>query len=75
MTVKMPLWLHKDCVVLINTCVVVFFLQVPVTAVSVSAPPKTGGCLESTASVMTDSVTNTTASSAQVTYWWRWEYK
>lgn len=42
-------------------------LQVPVIAVSVSAPHRTGGCLESTASVMTGSVTNTMASSAQVT--------
>lgn len=41
-------------------------LQVPVTVASVSALPRTGGCLETTASVMTGSVTNMMASSAQV---------
>lgn len=45
-----------------NTCL----LQVPVTAASASAPPKIGGCLEITASATTESVINTTASSAQV---------
>lgn len=39
--------------------------KVPVTVANVSALPKTGGCLESTVSVMTESVTNMTASSAQ----------
>lgn len=39
--------------------------KVPVTVANVSAHPKTGGCLESTVSVTTESVTNMTASSAQ----------
>lgn len=43
-------------------------LQVPVTVVSVSAIPKTGGCLESTANATTESVTNTMASFAQVNH-------
>lgn len=41
-------------------------LQVPVTAANVSARPKSGGCLETTVSVMTGIVTDMTASSAQV---------
>lgn len=41
-------------------------LQVPVTVANVSALPKTGGCLESTVNVMTESVTNMMASYAQV---------
>lgn len=41
-------------------------LQVPVTVDSVSAIPKTGGCLESTVNATTESVTNTMASFAQV---------
>lgn len=43
-------------------------LQVPVTVVSVSAIPKTGGCLESTVNVTTENVTNTMASFAQVNH-------
>lgn len=39
--------------------------KAPVTVANVSALPKTGGCLESTVSVMTETVTNMTASSAQ----------
>lgn len=41
-------------------------MQVPVTAANASALPKTGGCLGIYASVTTESVTNTMASSAQV---------
>lgn len=41
-------------------------VQVPAIAVSVSALPKNGGCLETTVSVMIASATNTTVSSAQV---------
>lgn len=41
-------------------------LQGLVTVASVSALPKTGGCLESTVNVMTESVTNMMASYAQV---------
>lgn len=41
-------------------------LQVLVTVANVSALPKTGGCLESTVNVMTESVTNMMASYAQV---------
>lgn len=37
----------------------------PVTVANVSALPKNGGCLESTVSVTTESVTNMTASYAQ----------
>lgn len=62
----MLLRLHKEKVMLINSCVFVCVSQVPVTVANVSALPKTGGCLESTVNVMTDCVTNTTASSAQV---------
>lgn len=57
---------------LINSCVCV--LQVPVTVADVSALPRTGGCLESTVNVMTDCVTNTTASSVQVIRRRRWKY-
>lgn len=39
--------------------------KVPVTVASVSAIPKTGGCLESTVNVTIESATNTMASSAQ----------
>lgn len=49
-------------------------LQVPVTVVSVSAIPKTGGCLESTVNATTESVTNTMASFAQVNYTLGTEY-
>lgn len=49
-------------------------LQVPVTVASVSAFPKTGGCLESTVNVMTESATNMMASPAQVNRK-LWKYK
>lgn len=49
-------------------------LQVPVTVVSVSATPKTGGCLESTVNATTESVTNTMASFAQVNHTLGTEY-
>lgn len=49
-----------------TACVCVCVLQVPVTVASASAIPKTGGCLESTVNVTTESATNTMASSAQV---------
>lgn len=39
--------------------------KVHATVANVSVLPKTGGCLESTVSVTTESVTNTMASSAQ----------
>lgn len=65
-TVKMLLSLYEENVMLINNVFSVCVLQVPVTVASVFALPKTGGCLESTVSVTTESVTNTTASSAQV---------
>lgn len=39
--------------------------KVPVIVASASAHPRIGGCLESTASVMTESAINTMASSAQ----------
>ncbi len=47
-------------------CVCVCALQVHVTVANASALPKTGGCLESTVSVTTESVTNMKESSAQV---------
>lgn len=58
--------LHKVDVMLINTRVCV--LQVRVTVANASALPRTGGCLESTASVTTETVTSMTASYAQVEY-------